>query len=71
MFLLTWYQTADLFALLGFDLPQVELQLLALQNVAIHPAALAGLGGNAGWDVGKGEKEQLLPSQEKKHQLEI
>lgn len=42
------YQTAvHLFAFLGLDLPQVELQLLALQHVAVCPATLARSGGNA------------------------
>merc|ERR1719382_1391252 len=35
-----------LFPPLGLDLPQVELQLLALQHVAVRPAALAGPGGD-------------------------
>lgn len=42
------YQTAvHLFAFLGLDLPQVELELLALQDVAVCSAALAGSGGDA------------------------
>merc|ERR1719297_25016 len=36
---------------LGLDLPQVELQLLALQHVAVGPAALAGPGGDGGQDT--------------------
>lgn len=36
-----------LFAFLGLDLPQVELELLALQDVTISPAALAGPGSDA------------------------
>ena len=43
--------TISLFALLGLDLPQVELQLLALQHVAVGPAALAGPGGDGGQDT--------------------
>merc|ERR1719266_477071 len=35
-----------LFPPLGLDLPQVELQLLALQHIAVRPAALAGPGGD-------------------------
>ena len=38
----------SLFALLGLDLPQVELELLALQDVAVGPAALSGPGGDGG-----------------------
>merc|ERR1719278_142494 len=38
----------SLFALLGLDLPQVELELLALQDVAVRPAALPGPGGDGG-----------------------
>ena len=37
--------------LLGLDLPQVELELLALQHVAVGPAALAGPGGDGGQDT--------------------
>lgn len=45
--LLTYQRAVHLFAFLGLDLPQVELQLLALQDVAVCPAALAGSGGDA------------------------
>ena len=38
----------SLFALLGLDLPQVELELLALQDVAVGPPALPGPGGDGG-----------------------
>lgn len=42
------HQTAvHLFAFFGLDLPQVELKLLALEDVAICPAALTRSGGNA------------------------
>lgn len=42
------YQTAvHLFAFLGLDLPQVELKLLAFQDVTVCPTALAGSGGDA------------------------
>lgn len=37
-----------LFAFLGFNLPQVELQFFALKDVAISPAALSWSGWNAG-----------------------
>lgn len=42
------YQTAvHLFAFLGLDLPQVELQFLAFQDVAVCPATLARPRSNA------------------------
>ena len=41
----------SLFALLGLDLPQVELKLLALQDVSVGPAALAGSGGDGSEDT--------------------
>ena len=41
----------SLFALLGLNLPQVELELLALQDVPIRPSALAGSGGDGGEDT--------------------
>lgn len=48
IWILLTYQTAvHLFAFLGLDLPQVELELFALQDVAICPATLAGFGGDA------------------------
>ena len=48
VWILLTYQTAvHLFAFLGLDLPQVELELLSLQDVAVCPAALAWSGGNA------------------------
>merc|ERR1719385_17927 len=37
-----------LFASLGLDLPQVELELLALQNISVGPSALSGTGGDSG-----------------------
>merc|ERR1719356_1798304 len=37
-----------LFASLGLDLPQVELELLALQNISVRPSALSGTGGDSG-----------------------
>ena len=40
-----------LFPLLGLDLAQVELQLLALKDVPVGPAALAGPGRNGGQDT--------------------
>lgn len=49
IWILLTYQTAvHLFAFLGLDLPQVELQLLAFQNVAVCSAALSRPRGNAG-----------------------
>jgi len=36
----------DLFALLGLDFTQVELELLALENVSVGTATLSGSGGN-------------------------
>ena len=48
VWILLTYQTAvHLFAFLGLDLPQVELELLSLQDVAVCPATLAWPGGNA------------------------
>lgn len=48
VWILLTYQTAvHLFAFLGLDLPQVELELLAFEDVAVCPATLAGSGGNA------------------------
>ena len=41
-------QVSALFPLLGLDLPQVELELLALQDVAVGPPALPGPGGDGG-----------------------
>ena len=41
----------SLFALLGLDLPQVKLELLALKDVSVGPAALAGSGGDSGEDT--------------------
>lgn len=47
--ILLMHQTAvHLFAFFSLNLPQVELELFALQDVAICPAALTGSGGNAG-----------------------
>merc|ERR1719411_2332530 len=37
-----------LFASLGLDLPQVELELLALQHVTVGSSALSGAGGDGG-----------------------
>ena len=41
----------SLFALLGLDLPQVELELLSLKDVPVGPAALSGAGGDGGQDA--------------------
>ncbi len=41
-------RAVHLFAFLGFNLPQVELQFFALKDVAISPATLSWSGGNAG-----------------------
>ena len=46
-FYLTYQTAVHLFAFLGLDLPQVELELLAFQYVAVGPATLAGSGSNA------------------------
>lgn len=49
IWILLMHQTAvHLFAFFSLNLPQVELELLALQDVAICPATLTGSGGNAG-----------------------
>lgn len=62
------YQTAvHLFAFLGLDLPQVELKLLAFQDVTISPAALAGSGGDASCRRGETVVRVEEPSQ--KHDL--
>ena len=45
--LLTNQRAVHLFAFLGLDLPQVELQLFAFQEVTVRPTALAGSGGDA------------------------
>ena len=41
----------SLFALLRLDLPQVKLKLLALQDVSVGSAALAGSGGDGSEDT--------------------
>lgn len=49
IWILLMHQTAvHLFAFFSLNLSQVELELLALQDVAICPAALTRSGGNAG-----------------------
>lgn len=54
------YQTAlHLFAFLGLDLPQVEFKLLAFQDVAIRPAALARSGGDASCKRDKASVKRL------------
>lgn len=45
--LLTHQTAVHLFAFFGLNLPQVKLELLALKDVAICPAALTRSGGNA------------------------
>merc|ERR1719201_1289415 len=45
----------SLFSLLGLDLPQIELELLALQDITIRPSALAGSGRDGGEDTTGGE----------------
>lgn len=42
-------RAVHLFAFLGFNLPQVELQFFALKDIAIGTATLSRSGGNAGW----------------------
>lgn len=49
IWILLMHRTAvHLFAFFSLNLSQVELELLALQDVAICPAALTWSGGNAG-----------------------
>lgn len=42
-------RAVHLFAFLGFNLPQVELQFFALKDIAVGPATLSRSGCNAGW----------------------
>lgn len=64
------YQTAvHLFAFLGLDLPQVELQLLALQDVAVCSAALAGSGGDASCMKEDGSSQSCYQGQYIKFQM--
>jgi hypothetical protein len=41
----------SLFALLGTDLPQVEFELFALQDVTVSAATLSGAGRQARWNT--------------------
>jgi len=52
---ITMMTSNSLFALLRLDLPQVELKLLALQDVSVGSAALAGSGGDGSEDTTGGE----------------
>ena len=64
------YQTAvHLFAFLGLDLPQVELKLLALQDVAVCPATLARSGSDA--TCRKGGNAQIWCTKRLTHQLDL
>lgn len=43
-------RAVHLFAFLGLDLPQVELQFFSLQNIAISSTTLSRSGRNACWE---------------------
>lgn len=43
-------RAVHLFAFLGLDLPQVELQFFPLQNIAISSTTLSRSGSNACWE---------------------